>query len=98
MGYFSNGTEGLSYELHFCSRCIHGDGESAGDCPIWSAHLLKNYEECNNPASILHMLIPLSADHLHNEQCRLFHPSPVVKRAAPGRPQGQAPARSRERD
>lgn len=27
-------------------------------CAVWAAHMLKNYDECNNEESILHMLIP----------------------------------------
>lgn len=23
MGYFSNGCEGMDYQEHYCSRCIH---------------------------------------------------------------------------
>jgi len=69
MGYFSNGTEGMMYQEDYCDRCVHDADQS---CPIWNAHMLFNYEECNKPASILHMLIPRSADKLGNEQCRMF--------------------------
>lgn len=62
MGYFSNGSEGEGYEEQWCSRCLHNDG-----CAVWSAHQLHNYEECNKPDSILHMLIPRD-----NGQCRMF--------------------------
>lgn len=68
MAYFSNGTEGMMYEERYCSRCVHNF-----DCPVWDAHLLFNYTECNNPESILHMLIPRSKDGLSNEQCRMFY-------------------------
>lgn len=67
MAYFSNGTEGMMYQEDWCDRCIH-----AGDCPIWDAHMLHNYRDCNDPESILHMLIPRSADKLGNDQCRMF--------------------------
>ncbi|MCD1645219.1 hypothetical protein [Aurantimonas coralicida] len=67
MGYFSNGTEGMMYEEDFCSKCLHGDG-----CPVWDAHMLKNYEECNKPDSILHMLIPRTEGGLGNGQCLMF--------------------------
>lgn len=69
MGYFSNGTEGEIYQERYCDRCIHDHNES---CPVWSAHLLYNYDDCNNDKSILHLLIPLSKDGLGNKQCRLF--------------------------
>ena len=67
MGYFASGTEGHMYEERYCSRCIHGD-----DCVVWLAHLMSNYDECNNPDSLLHILIPRSKDGLGNEQCRMF--------------------------
>lgn len=70
MGYFSNGEEGLAYEAKYCSKCIHyGDDEGPG-CPIWLAHLLYNYDECNNEGSILHILIPRKG--VENLQCRMF--------------------------
>jgi len=69
MGYFSNGTEGMDYQNNYCSRCVH---DVNSDCPIWLAHLIYNYAECNKEDSILHMLIPRTEDGLDNEQCRLF--------------------------
>ncbi len=79
MGYFSNGTEGMIYEDRYCSRCIHQDGhDGAGGCAVWLAQIMANYEECNNPDSVLHILIPRSKDGLENEQCRMF----VAKAAA----------------
>ena len=67
MGYFSNGTEGEMYYEEFCSRCIHNKNE---DCPVWDAHLLYSYQDCNKPESILHMLIPRNG--ARNLPCRLF--------------------------
>jgi len=68
MGYFSNGTEGMIYQDMYCSRCEH---DKNNDCAIWLAHLLSNYEECNNKESILHILIP-RAENGQNEQCKMF--------------------------
>lgn len=65
MAYFSNGSEGMSYENHYCSSCIHG----GGDCPIWFLHLLYAYELCNaerkeNPGKdMLDTLIPMIPLH-----------------------------------
>ena len=70
MGYFSNGTEGEMYEERYCSKCLH---EKDG-CAVMLAHLIHNYDECNNPESILHMLIPKTKDNLGNEKCRMFVP------------------------
>lgn len=76
MGYFSNGTEGEMYFDQWCANCVH---DADGDCPVWAAHLQHNYRDCNDPESILHMLIPRSEDKLGNEKCRLH-----VARAAVG--------------
>ena len=70
MGYFSNGAEGDSYEEKYCSRCVHGDHENG--CPVMIAHLLYNYDDCNKPESILHILIPCSANKPYNERCSMF--------------------------
>lgn len=70
MGYFSNGCEGMSYEARYCDRCVHQ--ERANGCAVWDAHLLANYDECNNPDSVLHVLIPRSANGLSNGECRMF--------------------------
>lgn len=76
MGYFSNGTEGMLYYETFCSRCVHDKGQS---CPVWNAHLIHNYAECNKPDSILHMLIPRSEDKLGNEVCTMFIEQEAVR-------------------
>lgn len=71
MGYFPNGTAGLNYQAEFCERCVHGQDEGQG-CAVWDAHLMRGYDECDNPESILHILIPRGSDG--NEQCRMFIP------------------------
>lgn len=65
MGYFSNGTEGILYEEDYCDRCLHQEG-----CPVWDAHLLYSYRDCNDETSILHMLIPKLG--ISNGQCLMF--------------------------
>lgn len=73
MGYFSNGCEGADYEHRYCNQCVHQygiDGETP--CAVWTAHLSHNYDECNNPQSILHMLIPRSKDMMSNGECKMF--------------------------
>lgn len=70
MAYFSNGTEGMMYEDEFCSRCIHYSEDEG--CPVWNAHLLYSYRDCNDETSILHFLIPRSKNGLTNEQCKMF--------------------------
>ena len=72
MGYFSNGSEGDSFQERYCNKCLH-DNEAKGIfCPVWNLHLLHSYEECNKPASFLHTLIPRSKDGLGNERCTMF--------------------------
>lgn len=46
MGYFPNGTSCMCYEEQYCYKCVHSQAE--GGCVVWLAHLLKNYDECNN--------------------------------------------------
>lgn len=72
MGYFANGSEGTDYELRWCARCVHRGPDDGPGCAVWEAHLLHNYDECNNDESILDLLIPRTANGLGNEQCRMF--------------------------
>lgn len=65
MGYFSNGTEGMMYEDQYCSKCQH-----QGDCAVWDAHMIFNYDECNKKDSLLHFFIP--RDGIRNERCKMF--------------------------
>lgn len=76
MGYFSNGSEGMDYQARWCDRCVHDEDQR---CPLWLAHLIHNYKECNNKESILHMLIPRGKDGLENEQCKMFIEAPPPK-------------------
>lgn len=66
MAYFPNGTAGMMFEEKWCDKCHHQDG-----CTVWDAHLLSNYEECNNPDSILHILITQTKDDSAAE-CTMF--------------------------
>lgn len=80
MGYFSSGTDGECYREAWCDRCLHDRGPQG--CAVWTAHELRNYDECNNDESILHMLIPLSEDGLSNEQCLMFVDAGLVSNLA----------------
>lgn len=76
VGYFSNGTEGMIYEERYCAHCIHQDGpEGKTGCAVWLAHLVCNYEECNNKESILHLLIPRD-EKGRNGKCLMFVANP----------------------
>lgn len=66
MGYFSNGSEGMDYQEQYCTRCIHD-----GDCSVWDAHMLFNYEEGSKKDSILNILIPRKKNGF-NDKCRMF--------------------------
>ncbi len=71
MGYFPNGDAGIIYEARWCERCIHNpEDPDVEGCAVMLAHLLHNYDECNNSDSILHLLIPRG--ELDNEQCKMF--------------------------
>lgn len=72
MGYFPNGASGLDYENKYCDRCVHQKPDDGG-CTVWLLHLLHSYDDCNNPDSYLHTLIPRSDDKLGNEQCTMFY-------------------------
>lgn len=72
MAYFSNGTEGMSYEEQYCSRCMFCE-----DCPVLTLHMLWNYEQhgesetAKAKRTALDLLIPRTKDGW-NEQCRMF--------------------------
>ncbi len=61
MAHFSNGTEGIAYQEHWCFRCQHRS--SGNPCPIWAAHFDFCHELCNKEddpgKQILDMLIPV---------------------------------------
>lgn len=76
MAYFSNQTENDIYVANICARCVHHDKTGEGMCPVMWAHMLLNYEECNDPESILHLLVPRSEDGT-NEECRMFYMRPT---------------------
>jgi hypothetical protein len=67
MAYFSNGCEGMDYMDEHCNDCVHDPG-----CKVLLAHQLHNYKECNNPESILHILIPRLEDG-SNGACGMYH-------------------------
>ena len=66
MGYFPNGTAGGIFQETHCAKCHHAINE---DCPVWLAHLMHNYDECNKDDSILHLLIPKDS-----RTCNMFIP------------------------
>jgi len=71
MGYFSNGTEHMMYEEEYCDNCINQNPDSGG-CAVMLAHMLYNYDECDNPDSILHLLIPRANDGVGNKKCTMY--------------------------
>lgn len=84
MGYFSNGTEGMSYEEEFCNRCVNV--EISGVCPILDLHMRWNYDQ-HGDAEIdkakkqaLDLFIPRDANG-NNEKCRFFvlRTEPLIK-------------------
>ena len=82
MGYFPNGTSADIYEREYCALCIHRPkDEDAPGCAVWGAHIFKNYDECNDDESILHILIPRGPDG-ENQRCRMWVLDPQAD--APG--------------
>ncbi len=74
MTYFLTNTECIDYQSEFCSKCWHQKPNDGG-CAVWFAHMLHNYEECNNEDSILHILIPRNGTN--NEPCKMFVPKAI---------------------
>lgn len=70
MGYFANATDGDIYDRDYCNKCAHMLKEPLG-CPCHTAHLLWNYDECNNKDSILHKMIPRDENGF-NKKCIFF--------------------------
>lgn len=66
MGYFPNGTSAEIFQERHCSKCHHDIDQN---CPVFFAHLVHNYAECNNDESILHLLIPKDCS-----KCNMFIP------------------------
>jgi hypothetical protein len=66
VGYFPNGISAEMFAERHCSKCHHDIDEN---CPVFLAHLVYNYEECNKPNSILHVLIPHDCS-----KCNMFIP------------------------
>ena len=69
MGYFSNGMEGMIYESQYCDKCVYS--LDTHGCPIWGAHLMWNYDECNKKDSVLHKMIPRD-NNGENMECIFF--------------------------
>ena len=68
MGYFSNSDAGMAYEAQWCASCHH---YKEGGCAVLLAHMLHNYDQCNDDDGSLHVLIPQSKDGLGNLKCRM---------------------------
>lgn len=72
------------YEEAYCVRCVHFGSEEGPGCPVWFAHSMYAYEECNsdsNAKAMLDMLIPRAPHtfddgitHDINGECAMFHP------------------------
>lgn len=79
MGYFPNMTAWECWATDNCAKCAHWpqkDDDPA--CPVEMAHMLYNYELCNDTESpgavILDMLIPRKKGDIDNAKCALFQP------------------------
>ncbi len=72
MAYFPNSTEGEEYYFRYCAQCVHDDPENEKSCPIWNLHLIHGYSPSPDQEEILNTLIPMSADGLKAEECRML--------------------------
>ena len=75
MGYFSNGTEGASYEEDVCRHCKHEPTDHHG-CAVLLAHALWNYDAVGkdadpDKAAVLDAMIPQVG--IFNGVCSFFH-------------------------
>lgn len=71
MAYFSNGSEGDTYEARLCQRCVHYEP----GCTVLMLHAVYNYDQLKNKAleNVLSGLIPRSATG--NDRCNMFVPA-----------------------
>lgn len=81
MAYFPNATSWEYWAPDNCFRCSHWPkDDDAPPCPVETAHMLYNYEQCKDTPegkaieAILDMLIPRTKDDLGNEKCAMFSP------------------------
>ena len=77
MGYFPNMTAWECWATDNCFKCGHWPkNDDAPMCPVETAHMLFNYELCNDTESpgarMLDMLIPRTKCDLGNEKCAMF--------------------------
>lgn len=76
MAYFSNSTEGETYEHNVCSRCIHYKGDTVDEmCPVWEIHLLFNYDQEDDSELKLAMDTLIPRRGIYNDLCSMFHPA-----------------------
>lgn len=68
MAYFSNGTEGYTYEDKYCIHCVNYKGED-DMCAVWDVHQTFNYDQCKDTSrgrvikEMLEILIPSQDEH-----------------------------------
>lgn len=77
MAYFPNMTAWEMWAPDNCFRCAHWPkDEDAPGCPVEMAHMLFNYDLCNekdHPGKvILDMLIPPTKDGCGAQRCAMF--------------------------
>lgn len=75
MAYFSNGSEGIDWELRWCSQCVNyrpvkelDDGTC--NCPILEVHFLWNGDD--DKRELLDHLIPMKPGGAFADKCSMF--------------------------
>jgi len=83
MAYFSNGSEGMDYEGHWCCRCVNQREDDLGHgCRVWDLHMIGNYDQCKDTEigklwkTVLSHFIPMREDGLFADKCRMFIEKP----------------------
>lgn len=78
MGYFSSGTEGMTYQEQWCDRCANcGDETYEFGCSVWDLHTLyqserdETREDGGAVGRLLDSLIPVTTDGF-NGKCKMF--------------------------
>jgi hypothetical protein len=72
MGYFSNATEGMSFDEKYCAHCLNMPKREDRDCPVRSAHLLFAYEECGSTSNAKKILDMLIVPGPKGQRCAMF--------------------------
>ncbi len=78
MGYFSNGCEGLDWEILWCNRCVHEPPNDAGwDCAVRAIQTMFNYTQLkkgqeNLRAAMDMLIVEQVKASSYDQRCAMF--------------------------